>query len=49
MWPFKKKTVETPKTAPAEAISYSQFDITERFEDNLGLTTGDWISTGPLK
>src|SRR5437588_8871644 len=48
MWPFKKRTVATSKTAPAEAMSYSQLDITERFEDNLGLTTGDWISTVPL-
>jgi hypothetical protein len=48
MWPFKKRTVATAKTAPAEAISYSQLDITESFEDNPGLTIGDWISTVPL-
>lgn len=48
MWPFKKRTVATPKKALAEAISYSQLDITESFDDNLGLTTGDWIPTAPL-
>ncbi len=48
MWPFKKRTVATPKTAPAEETSYSQLDITESFDDNLGLTPGDWIPTVPL-
>jgi len=48
MWPFKNRTVATPKKALAKAISYSQLDITESFDDNIGLTTGDWIPTVPL-
>src|SRR5947208_2182082 len=48
MWPVKKKTVTTPKTASAEAMSYSQLDITENFDDNLGLTPDEWIPTLPL-
>src|SRR5215475_5666807 len=31
-----------------EAISFSQLDITERFDDNRSLGTDDWISTTPL-
>ncbi len=48
MWPFKKRTVTTPKMAPAEPILYRQLDITESFDDNLGLTPDDWIPTVPL-
>ena len=32
----------------AEAISFSQLDITERFDDNQGLGKDEWISTMPL-
>lgn len=32
----------------AEAISFSQLDITERFGDNLSLGRDEWISTTPL-
>lgn len=35
------------KTA-APAISFSQLDITERFDDNQRLGTDEWISTTPL-
>ncbi len=35
------------KIAP-EAISFSQLDITERFDDNRGLGMDEWISTTPL-
>ena len=35
------------KIAP-EAISFSQVDITERFDDNRNLGTDEWISTTPL-
>jgi hypothetical protein len=31
-----------------EAISFSQLDITDRFDDNLGLGADDWIPTTPL-
>lgn len=31
-----------------EAISFSQLDITERFDDNLSLGAADWIRTSPL-
>jgi len=31
-----------------EAISFSQLDITERFDDNRNLGADDWISTTPL-
>ena len=34
--------------APAEPILYRQLDITESFDDNLGLTPDEWISTFPL-
>jgi len=34
--------------APAEPILYSQLDITESFDDNLGLTPDDRIPTVPL-
>lgn len=33
---------------PLESISYSQLDITDRFDENLGLGADDWISTTPL-
>jgi hypothetical protein len=32
----------------AEAISFSQLDITERFDDNQKLGKDEWISTTPL-
>lgn len=31
-----------------EEISYSQLDITERFDDNQSLGADDWIATTPL-
>ena len=33
---------------PPGEISYSQLDITERFDDNLHLKPEDWIPTVPL-
>lgn len=47
MWPFKKKKTAVQTMAPEE-ISYSQVDITERFDDNLSLGPDDWIATVPL-
>ncbi|MGN6544733.1 MAG: hypothetical protein ACTHK7_06775 [Aureliella sp.] len=35
------------KIAP-ETVSFSQLDITEKFDDNLSLGVDDWISTTPL-
>ncbi len=32
----------------AEAISFSQLDITERFDDNQSLGVDEWITTTPL-
>lgn len=36
------------QTMPPGEISYSQVDITERFDDHLHLNPEDWISTVPL-
>ena len=47
MWPFKKKE-EAPQPVPANQISFSQVDITERFGDNLSLAADEWITTSPL-
>jgi hypothetical protein len=33
---------------PPEAISFSQLDVTERFDDNRSLGPDEWISTTPL-
>lgn len=33
---------------PMEAISFSQVDTTDRFDDNLRLGKDEWISTRPL-
>ncbi len=38
----------TPQTLPPGDISYSQLDITERFDDHLRLKPDDWIQTVPL-
>jgi len=38
----------TAQTMPPGEISYSQLDITERFDDHLHLKPEDWISTVPL-
>ena len=36
------------QTLPPGEISYSQLDITERFDDHLRLKPDDWIQTIPL-
>ena len=38
----------TPQTLPPGEISYSQLDITERFDDHLNLKPDDWIQTVAL-
>ena len=38
----------TPQRLPPGELSYSQLDITERFDDHLHLKPEDWISTAPL-
>ena len=38
----------TPQTMPPEELSYSQLDITERFDDHLRLKPDDWIETVAL-
>jgi hypothetical protein len=50
MWPFKKKAEapEAPQPVPANQISFSQVDTTERFGDNLSLAADEWITTSPL-
>jgi hypothetical protein len=48
MWPFRKKVKVETQTMPANQISFSQLDITERFDDNARLGAEDWISTVPL-
>lgn len=47
MWPFKKKKPGVQMMAPQQ-ISFSQVDITERFDDHLSLGPDDWIATSPL-
>jgi len=37
-----------PQTLPPGEISYSQLDITERFDDHLHLKPDDWIQTVSL-
>jgi hypothetical protein len=43
----KKPTATTQMMPPGE-LSYSQLDITERFDDHLRLKPDDWIQTVPL-
>jgi hypothetical protein len=43
MWPFKKR-----EKTEAQAMSFSQVDITERFDDDQRLRPDDWIPTSPL-
>ncbi|MBI3870607.1 MAG: hypothetical protein HY299_18925 [Verrucomicrobia bacterium] len=38
----------TPQTMPPGELSYSQLDITERFDDPLRLKPDDWIQTAAL-
>ena len=38
----------TTQTMPPGKLSYSQLDITERFDDHLHLKPEDWIATVPL-
>ncbi len=45
MWPFKKKQRTEAKP---ETISFSQLDMTERFDDNARLAPEEWIATTPL-
>jgi ssDNA-binding Zn-finger/Zn-ribbon topoisomerase 1 len=42
------QTKPTTQTMPPGEISYSQLDITERFDDQLHLKPEEWISTVPL-
>src|SRR6516162_2905598 len=42
------KSKAAPQTLPPGEISYSQLDITERFDDHLHLKPDDWIATVPL-
>lgn len=48
MWPFSKKPKAATQTMNPQQISFSQLDITERFDDNRRLKPEDWISTTPL-
>jgi hypothetical protein len=45
MWPFRKKKKVQPFAGP---IQHLQVDITERFDDDLGLGPDDWIATTPI-
>src|SRR5256885_2304296 len=38
----------TTQTVPPGEISFSQLDITERFDDHLHSKPDDWIPTAPL-
>jgi hypothetical protein len=40
---LRKVQIEAPK-----AISFSQLDVTERFDDNESLSADEWIATTPL-
>ncbi len=47
----KQPTPQSPattQTMPSGELSYSQLDITERFDDHLHLKPDDWIPTVPL-
>lgn len=46
MWPFKKK--HKPLTIDPMQISYTQVDITERFDDRERAGGSNWIETTPL-
>lgn len=46
MWPFKKK--HKPLTIDPMQISYTQVDITERFDDKELAGGSNWIETTPL-
>jgi hypothetical protein len=48
MWPFKKKNQKVKFVDP-QTILFTQFDITERFDDHLRLRNDEWIETVPLK
>lgn len=37
-----------PQTVSPAEISFSQLDITERFDDHLRLQPDDWLATTPL-
>ena len=41
-------TSSTPKPLPPAELSYSQLDITERFDDHLRLQPDEWIGTVAL-
>jgi hypothetical protein len=43
-----KQPEATVQTMDPNAISFSQLDITERFDDHLNLKPEDWIATIPL-
>jgi hypothetical protein len=45
--PDPKSNTPTPTTPPGE-ISYSQLDVTEKFDDHLYLKPEDWVQTVPL-
>lgn len=47
MWPFKKKK-PVVQMMPPQQMSFSQVDITERFDDHRSLGADDWIGTSPL-
>ena len=46
--PSAPQSEATVQTMPPGEISYSQLDITERFDDHLRLKPEDWIATVPL-
>lgn len=48
MWPFTKKKKQDVQFVAPEQLSFSQADITERFDDHLPLGVDDWITTVPL-
>jgi hypothetical protein len=56
MWPFIARGIDTiarifrgKKASPFKGpIRYMQVDITERFDDDLGLEPDDWIETTTL-
>jgi hypothetical protein len=48
MWPFKKKSKSGVQTVSPFQVSFSQLDITERFDDHLRLQPDEWVETVPL-
>lgn len=48
MWPFKRRSKPRAESISDAPISFSQVDLTERFDDDRALRPDEWIATTPL-